>query len=169
MYNRTSDFLSFSRSAPYFRPGFSCTDIHIFRATDQYVALYTAPDEHGLYMSSSPSLNPVRSSFDNHRSLFEKPRIITAPVVFESFDNNGWLLMGMENGKPRLFAAPTSKAADLEWWEFAATCPCLPANADGGKVLVITRNELSHLEQALLDTDGTKFKIQNSKWGWRSV
>ena len=163
MYNRTSDFLSFSRSAPYFRPGFSCTDIHIFRATDQYVALYTDPDANGLYMSSSPSLNPVRSSFDNHRSLFEKPRIITAPVVFESFDNNGWLLMGMENGKPRLFAAPTSKAADLEWWEFAATSPCLPANADGGKVLVITRNELSRLEQALLDTDGVE-EIQNSKF-----
>ena len=36
-------------------------------------------------------------------------------------------------------------------WDYAATSPRLPANADGGKIMVITRTELSRLQHTLAD------------------
>ena len=106
--------------------------------------------------------------FKNQKSLFETPRIIMSPTVFESFDGRGWLLIGMENGTPRLLCAPTATAANLEWWDYAATSPRLPANADGGKVMVITRTELSRLQHALADgveelRSSSESKVQGSE------
>lgn len=168
LYSRTSDFLTFSRPAGYFKPGFSATDIHVFQATDQYVALFTDPEENGINMAYSRSLNPTKGIFKNQKSLFETSRIIMSPTVFESFDGKGWLLIGMENGTPRLLCAPTATAANLEWWDYAATSPRLPANADGGKVMVITRTELSRLQHALADgveelRSSSEFKVQGSE------
>ncbi len=150
-YSRSADLLTFTKPALYFNPGCSAADLHVFRASDQYVALYTDPEEQGLCMATSNHLNPSKGRFGNFKTAFETPRAILAPTVMESFDDNGWLLLGSENGAPRLLGSPTSVAADIFWWDFATKSPRLPADADGGKVLVISRDELNRLETAILD------------------
>ena len=150
-YSLSADLQTFTPPTLYFHPGCSAADLHVFRAADQFVALYTNPGGQGLCMSVSTSLVPSRRRFANHRSLFAKPRSIMAPVVVETFDNRGFLLFGTEDGSPRLFAASKANATDLEWWEFATRLPQLPSDADGGKMLVISRDELSRLQRTILD------------------
>ncbi|MBP5770579.1 MAG: glycoside hydrolase family 2 [Bacteroidaceae bacterium] len=150
-YSRSLDMQSFSRPASYFNPGYSATGLHTFRATDKFVALYTDPDEHGLCMANCSYLNPTRSRFADFTSVFEQPRLIMNPVVFESFDDNGWLLLGSENGAIKLFGTQKTNAADIKWWEFPTQIPHLPSGADGGKVLVVSREELSQLQKTLAD------------------
>ena len=151
-YSRTNDLATFTKAALYFNPGYSAADLHIFRATDKYVALFTDPEEQGLCTASSSSLNPSKGRFGGFASaLDDEGRKVMSPVVFESFDGQGWLLMGIEDGRPRLFGSLTANAANIQWWEFPTKQPQLPAGANGGKVLVVTRSELDRLQQTLAD------------------
>ena len=147
---RTPNFESFTRQTTYFSPGFSATGLHTFKAADNYVALFTDVESKGLCMATCSTLNPNTQHFENPSPVFDPARIIMAPVTFESFDGNGWFLMGFEDATPRLFAVPAAAAADLQWWENPLAQPQLPDNADGGKVLVITRNELAQLQRTLV-------------------
>ena len=66
-----------------------------FKPQTSNVALFTDPGENGINMAYSRSINPTKVIFKNQKSLFETPRIIISPTVFESFDGKGWLLIGM--------------------------------------------------------------------------
>ena len=146
---RTPDFVTFTRQTTYFSPGFSAWDLHTFKASDTFVALF-ASDVKGLSKAVSTSLNPTTKRFENPTSVFNPTRKISTPVVFESFDGNGWFFLGTEEDTSRLFSVPTAAAADLEFWEHPRARPVLPDKADGGKVLVITRNELARLQSSLV-------------------
>lgn len=155
-FSRTRDFGTYSRPSSYFEPSTSITDLHTFRASDKYVALYSDPSDLGLCTATCVTVNPGASRFADFTSVFGGKNQIMNPVVVDCFDDNGWLLFCTEDSITRLFVAPTSDAASIKWWEVVSSTPQMPAGANGGKILTITRSELSQLQQALADLDAVR-------------
>ena len=155
-YSRSRNLQTFSRATTYFDSGHSAIDLHIFRAGDTFVALFTEPRNRGLCTAMSSSLYPTLATFSNITDVFDESRIVMAPTVFEAFDDNGWLLLGTEDGTPKLYGAPRSEAADIKWWEYVSLSPSLPTDAAGGKVLVMTRSELTQLQNDLTKLDAIR-------------
>lgn len=147
-YIRTKDFTTFSRAATFFTSGTSVCDLHTFKAGDWYVGLYTDPVGQGLCTAVSRYINPARSRFQNFKKVFPGSRKITNPTVYPSFDGNGWFLMGTEDNHRLLFCAATAEASNILWRAYEAGSCVVPSDADGGKVLVITRQELYNLLEA---------------------
>lgn len=155
-YTRSRNLQSFLRGNTYFDPGVSAVDLHTFNTGSSFVALYSAPDGDGLCTAVSTNLNPARSRFADFTPVFDKPRYIETPAVYETFDGNGWLLLGTEDGTPKLFGAPRTADGNVLWWEYEDLTPSIPEGAVGGKVLVITREELYQLQEALSDLDAVR-------------
>ena len=152
-FSRTRNYTTFSRPASFIEPGYSVSDINIFPVGNTYVALFDGSEELGLCMGYSPSVNPSRGQFSNFAPVFDTPHKILSPTVFETFDDNGWLMLGIEDGEYKIFGAMKAEAANIKWWDYMTMRPTLPADVNGGKVLVVTRDELVKLQQTLADLD----------------
>lgn len=164
-YSRTKDFETFLRAATYFSPGYSTRDLTTFLVDNNYVALYTDPDSRGLCSAISRSLNPQRSKFQGFKLAFSSPHIIMSPTVFPAFDGNGWFLFGTEQGNKNIYYAAKATAANIVWRFYEYASCAVPADADGGKVLVITRDELSRLINLF---NGTDTDVQAVRYGEKS-
>lgn len=152
-YTRSSDLVTFSRPTQYFSTGNSARDLTTFKAGDLYVALYTEPDDQGLCAAVSRSINPTRGRFQKFQRLFSNLRKVMAPAVLPAFDGNGWFLYGTEGQSRLLYRAPATDATNLTWRVYEGISYDYPSDADGGKVLVISRNELSALIRSFDDID----------------
>ena len=156
-FSRTRNFTTFSRPASFFDPGYTASEIHVFPVDNSYVALFNGSEDLGLCMAVSSSVNPSRGQFSNSTPVFDTPHQIMSPTVFEAFDGNGWLMLGTEDGEPKIFGAMKAAATSIKWWDYMSMRPVLPSNANGGKVMVVTRDELEQLQQTLANFD----KIRN--------
>ncbi len=149
-WSRTQDFTSFTRPMNYFTPGTSVRDLHIFKVGEQYVALYTDPDNQGLCTAWSNSLNPSRGRFRDFTRVFSSNHKLFTPATFPSFDGKGWHLFGSEDGSFREFYSALQAPANSLSWRFSDIAPTgFPADADGGKVVVIKRSELQRIADTL--------------------
>ncbi len=148
-FSRTKDFTTFARPSTYFSPGYSARDLHTFKVGNTYVALFTDPDDQGLCTATSNSIYPARSRFQNFKKVFSQSRKLMSSTVFPAFDGNGWFLLGTEGGIKSVYCAATATASNIIWRLYENGSCNVPADADGGKVLVITREELSSLIHAL--------------------
>ena len=148
-FSRTKDLESFTRAAEYFAPGCSARDLNTFKVGNTFVGLFTDPDNQGLCTTSAHSLNPARSKFQGVHKVFSNPHKVYNPSVFPSFDEKGWFLFGIEQGIRTVYRAATATATNIVWNLYDKTPDGIPADADGGKVVVITRDELSDLIQAI--------------------
>ncbi len=150
-WSRTKDFSSFTRPMNYFTTGSSVRDLHIFKAGDQYVALYVAPDGQGLCTAWSTSINPSRGRFRDFTRAFTTDRQLLAPATFPSFDGKGWYLFGTEAGSYlEFYAAPQAAANALHWYFPGTPVSGFPADADGGKVVVVKRDELQRITDTIV-------------------
>ncbi len=150
-YSRTKDLVNYSRVTDYFTTGFSSRDLHTFKSGTTYVALFTDPDNQGLCSATSNSVNPARNKFQNIKKVFSSAHKIFSPTVVPSFDGNGWFLFGSEQGINVTYRAATASATNIVWHLYDTVSNGLPADADCGKMLVITRDELSNLNRAIAD------------------
>ncbi len=164
-YMWTEDFTSFSKVQTYFSAGSSARDLHIFKDNNYYVALFSDPGNRGICMARSTSLYPVRSKFSNVKSIFSSLPELTAPVTIPSLKNDGWLMMSKMGNEFTFFATPMAEAFRLQWKFYDLQASSLPQDMNEGKVVVITRGELSHLLMAL---DGIDTGIQETATGRRS-
>ena len=144
-YMRSKDLTSFGRALSYFTPGYEARDLHIFPVDDQYVALFLNPGDQGLCTGVSRSLSPIRGHFQNFRKASSVTLKVLSASTYPSFDGRGWFLLGMESGSHTLLHALSAKPLEIDWKLFNGNASGLPADANGGKVLVISRAELSQL------------------------
>ena len=144
-YMRSKDLVSFGRALSYFTPGYDARDLHIFPVDDQYVALYTDPADQGLCTAVSRSLSPIRGHFQNFKKASAITLKLFSPSTYPSFDGRGWFLLGLEGGGHTLLHASAAKSTEIDWRLFDGPTSGLPEDANGGKVLVISRAELSQL------------------------
>jgi len=140
-------------------------DLHIFKVNDNYVALFSDQGNRGLCMARSKSLYPARSRFGNVKRLFNSFPDLRAPVTIPSLKNDGWLLMSKIDNYFTYFAAPMAEAFKLQWKFYDQKNSKLPSDMNEGKVVVITRSELSQL---LMTLDGVDTGIQQPAKGTTS-
>ena len=148
-YVRTKDFVSFTRPQTYFSPGFSAKDLHVFQVGDRYVALFSGPNGKGLCSAYSKSLNPTRSKFQDVREVLASFPPVGAPATIPSFFGDGWLLLGAMKENFSLFSALVDEPQKLSWRPYELAICRIPEEMKEGKVLVITRSELSIIQEVL--------------------
>lgn len=150
MFSRSKDLEGHTRSAEYFAPGYSARDLHIFKvSTNNYVALFTDPDNQGLCTAVAHSVNPARSKFQSFKKVFTNPHMVMSPAVLPAFDGKGWFLFGVEQNTKVIYRAATATASNIVWQLYDTVLSGVPADSDGGKVLVVSREELSKLAQLI--------------------
>ncbi|MBQ9285192.1 MAG: glycoside hydrolase family 2 [Bacteroidaceae bacterium] len=147
---RTNNFQNFTRPTSFFTPGSSVRDLHVFKTDQQYIALYTDPDNQGLCMAQSATINPSRGKFRDFKRVFPNSRKLFTPATFPSFDGKGWLLFGAEDGNLEFYCAATAAAADLTWLFSDYAVSGFPSDANGGKVLVVSRDELQRITDTIV-------------------
>ena len=152
MFSRTKDFETYTRAAEYFSPGFSARDLHVFKVSNNnYIGLFTDPDNQGLCTAIAHSVNPARSKFQSIKKVFTNPHIVLSPAVLPAFDGKGWFLFGVEQNTKVIYRAATATASNISWHLYDTVLSGVPADSDGGKVLVISRDELARLTQLIDD------------------
>ena len=157
LYTRTEDFVNFSKVVSYFSAGSSAIDLHIFKDGEEYVALFTDPDNRGLCTAHSKNLNPSQSKFSNVKKVFNNNLKLKASTTIPSFSGDGWLMMGTLNGEFLLASAGLAEAKKLSWSLYEYGSCAVPEGMNMGKVLIITRSELSQL---LMTLDGIDTGVQ---------
>ena len=150
MYSRSKDLESFARTSTYFSPGYSVYDLTTFQVSNNnYLALFNNPDNQGLCTATSHSLNPARSKFQGFKLAFSNPHKVVSPTVIPAFDGKGWFLFGVEQGTNIIYRAATATPSNIVWYLYDTVLSGVPADADGGKMLVISRDELAKLNEAI--------------------
>lgn len=157
LYTRTQDFVNFSKVVSYFTAGSSAIDLHVFKDGEEYVALFTDPDNRGLCTAHSKNLNPSQSKFSNVKKVFNNNLKLKASSTIPSFSGDGWLMMGALDGEFYLASTGFAEAKKLSWSLYEYGSCAVPEDMNMGKVLVITRSELSQL---LMTLDGIDTGVQ---------
>lgn len=160
----TKDFVDYTSVTPFFKPDFPARDLHIFMDGKTYVALFVNDTDQSLYAGTCGTIIANRGKFSNFRQLFSQNPCVTNPATFPALGEDGWFMVGMMDGLPCIYSAATAAPADLTFRLY--TPFTLPRDMQGGKVLVISRAELAHLQQVL---DGSFTPVRSPRYNRSSA
>ncbi len=149
-WSRTQDFTSFTRPMSFFTTSSSVRNLHVFRDGDQYVALYSDLNGQGLSTAWTTSINPSRGRFRDYVKVFPNNRQLSMPATFPSFDGKGWYLFGYENGYLEFYNAAQAAPKSITWLFSDTAVQGFPDDANGGKVVVVSRDELQRITDTIV-------------------
>lgn len=156
-FMRSFDLVSFTKVLTFFDPGVAGTDLHIFSCNGKYVALFADHENYGLYSAYSQSLNPSKSKFQYVKRLFTTFPKAWSPFTIPAFDGSGWLLVATMKEDFNLFYWGSEDASKMRWRPYTLAACEMPSDMLDGKVVVISRAELSEL---LMRLDGIDTGLQ---------
>ena len=150
-YARTQDFTNFTKPLNYFDTSVPIKGLNIVPCNGKFLAILSDAEGKGLYQAYSKSLTPSSGKFTAFTRILSNISPLTSPLIFSTFSGDGWLLVAQNEEDHALFCASMNDPQKLRWHLYERAFCRAPEDMREGKVVVITRDELSQL---LMTLDG---------------